>query len=277
MAVVCSGCQMPCAARKLPAGANSFMAKDPAFLFYSSDFLTGTMFMSNEQIGIYIRLLCAQHQHGAMIEEKAFNSLVKDDELLRSKFIKCVGGYYNERLMSEMSLRNKKSSNISSAMKEVWEKRKIESHGESIESYNNPNRKLPKKDGKLIGTESEDENESEDINTIKERYRESFENDFNTDEKVCRENGFNHEQLAKAKTEFWNIKELDEEMTGKSFQDVQKHFLNWCRQNKSRLKKQENAKPSYKTGHDAAQSAIRLADQILSGEYVPNDSAGNNG
>lgn len=139
------------------------MAKDPAFLFYTSDFLTGTMFFSNEQVGIYIRLLCAQHQHGAMIEEKAFNSLVKDDELLRSKFQKCDGGYYNERLLHEMSLRNKKSTNISSAMKEVWDKRKKESQKKSIESYNNPNKKQSKKHAKLIGIENEDENENKVI------------------------------------------------------------------------------------------------------------------
>jgi uncharacterized protein YdaU (DUF1376 family) len=135
--------------------------KDPAFLFYSSDFLTGTMFMSNEQIGIYTRLLCAQHQHGAMIEERAFDSLVKDDSLIRSKFIKCDGGYYNERLLHEMSLRNQKSNNISAAMKDVWEKRKIESYKKSIESYKNPNSKLLKNDTKLIGIEDENENEDD--------------------------------------------------------------------------------------------------------------------
>ena len=50
------------------------MAKDPAFLFYTSDFLTGTMFMTNEQVGIYIRLLCSQHQHGGIIDKISFNS-----------------------------------------------------------------------------------------------------------------------------------------------------------------------------------------------------------
>jgi len=40
------------------------MAKDPAFLFYASDFLTGTMAMSDAEVGQYIRLLCYQHQHG---------------------------------------------------------------------------------------------------------------------------------------------------------------------------------------------------------------------
>ena len=38
--------------------------KDPAFLFYSSDFLSGTMLMNNEEIGIYIKLICLQHQQG---------------------------------------------------------------------------------------------------------------------------------------------------------------------------------------------------------------------
>ena len=36
--------------------------KDPAFLFYSSDFLSGTMLMTDEEIGQYIKLLCLQHQ-----------------------------------------------------------------------------------------------------------------------------------------------------------------------------------------------------------------------
>ena len=45
------------------------MSKDPAFLFYSSDFLTGTMFLSDEQVGKFIRLLCVQHQKGRLSEK----------------------------------------------------------------------------------------------------------------------------------------------------------------------------------------------------------------
>jgi uncharacterized protein YdaU (DUF1376 family) len=40
------------------------MAKDPAFLMYSKDWLTGTQFMSMEERGIYITLVLAQHQNG---------------------------------------------------------------------------------------------------------------------------------------------------------------------------------------------------------------------
>ena len=43
--------------------------KDPAFLFYSSDFLSGTFTMTNEQIGKYIRLLCIQHQKYILSEK----------------------------------------------------------------------------------------------------------------------------------------------------------------------------------------------------------------
>lgn len=100
------------------------MAKDPAFLFYPSDFLTGTMFMTSEQIGIYIRLLCSQHQHGGVIDKISFNSLVGNNEIIKSKFTEIDLGFYNERLANEMEKRNKKSNNISKAVKEVWEKRK---------------------------------------------------------------------------------------------------------------------------------------------------------
>jgi uncharacterized protein YdaU (DUF1376 family) len=100
------------------------MAKDPAFLFYTSDFLTGTMFMTNEQVGIYIRLLCSQHQHGGIIDKISFNSLVGAHEVVRVKFEETESGFYNIRLMEVMGARNAKSNNLSLAVKKVWEERK---------------------------------------------------------------------------------------------------------------------------------------------------------
>jgi uncharacterized protein YdaU (DUF1376 family) len=100
------------------------MTKDPAFLFYTSDFLTGTMFMTNEQVGIYIRLLCSQHQHGGIIDKVSFNSLVGTHEVVRVKFEETESGFYNIRLMEVMGARNAKSNNLSLAVKKVWEERK---------------------------------------------------------------------------------------------------------------------------------------------------------
>ena len=136
------------------------IAKDPAFLFYPSDFLTGTMFMSHEQIGIYIRLLCSQHQHGGVIDKISFNSLVGNNEIVRTKFIEINLGFYNQRLADEMEKRNKKSNNISKAVKEVWEKRK---ESNAIPSKNNAIPKESKKKGNriLMGIVNENVNENE--------------------------------------------------------------------------------------------------------------------
>lgn len=83
------------------------MGKDPAFLFYTSDFLTGTMFMNFEQRGKYIYLLCAQHQHEGIIDKNSFNTIVGDDKILRGKFIENENGFFNLRLSKEILNRKK--------------------------------------------------------------------------------------------------------------------------------------------------------------------------
>ena len=80
--------------------------KDPAFLFYSSDFLTGTMFLTHEQVGKYIRLLCAQHQMGALTEQHMLNICQTYDKDIWAKFTKQDDGtFVNERLRDETAKR----------------------------------------------------------------------------------------------------------------------------------------------------------------------------
>lgn len=83
------------------------MAKDPAVLFYTSDFLSGTFTMTNEQVGKYIRLLCIQHQRG-YLTEKDFQHICGqyDDEIMR-KFEPCGSGYINRRMSDESEKRSK--------------------------------------------------------------------------------------------------------------------------------------------------------------------------
>jgi uncharacterized protein YdaU (DUF1376 family) len=138
------------------------MAKDPAFLFYPSDFLTGTMFMNNEQIGIYIRLLCSQHQHGGIIDKLSFNSMVGENNLLKSKFIETETGFYNERLTIEMDKRNKKSNNMSEVAKEVWKKRKIQLYNKSKENEYKSNTEVKENDTFVIQTVNRNVNVIED-------------------------------------------------------------------------------------------------------------------
>lgn len=82
------------------------MSKDPAFLFYSSDFLTGTLLMTMEQKGKYITLLCIQHQKGHIPEKDMMQICGAYDEDIFLKFQKDnEGKFYNTRLEEESDKR----------------------------------------------------------------------------------------------------------------------------------------------------------------------------
>lgn len=82
------------------------MAKDPAFLFYTGDFTTGTQFLTDEQLGKYLRLLMAQHQHGHLSEKQMILICKVYDEEIFSKFTKDDKGlFFNERLQVEIEKR----------------------------------------------------------------------------------------------------------------------------------------------------------------------------
>lgn len=83
-----------------------YVNKDPAFLFYSSDFLTGTMFMSDSQLGKYIKILCTQHQKGHLSEKDMLKICKRYDKDIFEKFVKDESGkYYNIRLEREIEKR----------------------------------------------------------------------------------------------------------------------------------------------------------------------------
>jgi uncharacterized protein YdaU (DUF1376 family) len=86
------------------------MGKDPAILFYTSDFLNGVAELTMEERGQYITLLCHQHQHGRINTKRVGLFLGYDwDSLgfeLKSKFIIDDDGYaYNERMLKESEKR----------------------------------------------------------------------------------------------------------------------------------------------------------------------------
>jgi len=126
------------------------MAKDPAFLFYTGDFSTGTQFFTDEQVGKYLRLLMAQHQHGHLHEKQVIIICKTHDNEVLSKFIKDENGlFYNERLEIEILKRKAFSASRS---KNKLGKLKQEEEIEEITS-------------KSYDNHMEDENK--DINIIK--------------------------------------------------------------------------------------------------------------
>ena len=80
--------------------------KDPAFLFYSSDFLTGCIDLTMEERGQYITLICLQHQKGHLsskmislavgaVSPDVMSKLKQDDD----------GLYYIKRVDEEIAKR----------------------------------------------------------------------------------------------------------------------------------------------------------------------------
>jgi uncharacterized protein YdaU (DUF1376 family) len=119
------------------------MAKDPAFLFYTGDFSTGTQFFTDEQVGKYVRLLMAQHQTGHLDQKHMLQICKTYDEDVFKKFIKDEDGkYYNQRLEDEIN------------------KRKNYSKSRSKNRSKKPNTSFS------YVSHMENENENENINTI---------------------------------------------------------------------------------------------------------------
>lgn len=94
------------------------MAKDPAILFYTSDFLSGVTFLTMEQRGQYITLLCIQHQHGSIPENYMIFICGSLDSPVIKKFVKDSDGtYYNIRLREEAEKRRRYSESRSNNKK----------------------------------------------------------------------------------------------------------------------------------------------------------------
>ncbi len=126
------------------------MAKDPAVLFYTSDFLTGTLTMSYEQKGKYINLLCLQHQKNFLSEKDMINICTSYDKDIFDKFKKDGDVYYNERMKFEHEKRSNFSKSRSDNRKKGLNKLEV----------NN----LDKKEVLIISSSYDNHMENENIN-----------------------------------------------------------------------------------------------------------------
>ena len=101
--------------------------KDPAYLFYPSDFTMGTFGWNYEQIGKYITLLNLQHSKGGYLKEKDIKRILdfenEDDKEILDKFINDEKGYYNKRLLSEIERRKTHSEKQRANVMKRWKKK----------------------------------------------------------------------------------------------------------------------------------------------------------
>ena len=104
------------------------MAKDPAFLFYYRDFLVGTSFMTLEEMGAYIKLLCFQADRGHLTEAQILKKIPAPIwDAICGHFRKDEKGFYNERLSLEIE---KRRLFTESRRKNLHKKQHMEPHME---------------------------------------------------------------------------------------------------------------------------------------------------
>lgn len=111
-----------------------FMAKDPAVLFYTSDFLSGTFTMDDSQVGQYIRLLCLQHQKGKLTQKDMLSICKAYDGEIWDKFKVEDGLYYNERMLNETIRRQKFSESRRNNAKSPKKESTSEAYAEHMET-----------------------------------------------------------------------------------------------------------------------------------------------
>jgi len=122
------------------------MAKDPAFLFYPGDYVSGTMGMTFEEKGAYVDLLMLQFNRGHMTLHMIQHTVGHLWDQIKSKFKQDDDGlWYNVRLDFEKerrknftkSRRNNLSSTNKANKKEPHMKQHMNSHmSEHMENEN---------------------------------------------------------------------------------------------------------------------------------------------
>lgn len=137
--------------------------KDPAFLFYTSDFLTGTMLFTDKQVGQYIRLLCLQHQKGHLTEADIKKVCKGKDTDILAKFKQDEQGlYYNSRLEIEAEKREKFIQHQRENIQKRWDKKAGKQDTERIPTEYHGNTTV-------IPLENENEIVNKDIKKSKEK------------------------------------------------------------------------------------------------------------
>lgn len=142
--------------------------KDPAFLFYSSDFLVGVSDLTMEERGQYITLLCLQHTKGHLSNKNIQIAIGKASEDVLAKFkIDADGLYYNERLEREIEKREKYAkSRYENGCKGGRPRKTIE------KPYGFENETICQTYAKPTQNHTENVNENKNINLIKNIYGE---------------------------------------------------------------------------------------------------------
>ena len=205
------------------------MAKKPSISFYTSDFISQTMFLSFEDKGKLIMLYCLQHQHGHLSKEQMEQVCGNLSTGIMSFFqTDSEGKYYNEQIEQSMIERD----NFIKRQKEKINKRWKKDTTEHTTVYTAEHTAV---DTTVIPLEDEDEEEKEDVKGKDKK-----------EKKVVREKGkfqkpTKQELLDYAKEKSLKVECIDDFMdyydsngwrvgkAGLPMKDWKASFRKWCR------------------------------------------------
>jgi len=194
------------------------MAKDPAFLFYSSDFLSGVSDLTMEERGHYITLICLQHQKGHLTKKIIDLNAPNISNDVMDKFSKDENGlFFNKRVDAEIIKRREHSEKQRNRALDGWKKRKATANATA----------LP--------LENENENEVIIINTTLNK-KENILNSKIWIEQICMTKRLELSDVNKYLKLFLDDLELKGEID-KPEKDIKTHFINWINIEISKAKK----------------------------------------
>ena len=206
------------------------MGKNPAFLFYPSDFIMGTTTFSYDQKGKYVDLLCIQFSKEGYIPERDVKKILNfentdDLEVLEKFRLSEEGKYFNIRLLAEINKRKTYSKKQSVNAQKRWNKSK--------DAIAMPSHKV----GNAKRMPLENTNTNENINVFKDVYGNYKHVNLTTEE---------YELL---KVDFKDyedkIQRLDiyMETSGRNYNNHDALIREWARQDTKKIKKDNKNKP----------------------------------
>ena len=204
--------------------------------------------MSNEQVGMYIRLLCYQHQKGKLTEKDMLAICPNRDEDVWGKFDLEGGFYVNKRMYEEAE----KRKNFIEKQKDRSNKRWKKDDATDIP------RDMPRQS--LLENENENENTK-----IKEGgmggdlwmdHKRMFLEDGGWQFKFCTAKSLSKDELDEYMRIF--IEDIELKSDYKVKKELQRHFTNWFNLNKNKTKNGKSNRPTRNTG------AYELLDDLRS-------------
>lgn len=218
------------------------MKKSPAFQLYVNDFLTGTMDMTAEQVGGYIRLLCHQFDKDGLPDDdrkllKLSGVRAKNLKVILNKFVKKSDNkLHNLRLTSVISEQNAyRQKQIENGKKGGFSK-----NNSGVATFSPPPSPQPNCDPSSSPSSSPLNNSDNTRERILNEWFERAKIDQYLLEAFCKNSSCEITEYIIGITHFFTISKVAE--TWRDEKDFKKHLINWCRtykQNKNGNAKKE--------------------------------------